>query len=41
MLASTASESLEKTKFESQNIPLSSFKVQRARTGTLVMGASS
>ena len=41
VLASTASESLEKTKSESQNIPLSSLNVQQTRTGRLVVVASS
>ena len=40
VLASTASENPEKTKSESQNVPLSSLNVQRTRTGRLVMGAS-
>ena len=41
VLASTASESLGKTKSESQNVPLSSLNEQQTRTGRLVMGASS
>ena len=41
MLASTASESPEKTKSESQNVPLSSLSVQQTRTGRPVLGASS
>ena len=40
MLASTASESLGKTRSESQ-IPLSSWNEQQPRTGRLVVGASS
>ena len=40
VLASTATERLEKTKSESQ-IPLSSLNEQQTRTGRLVMGASS
>ena len=41
VLASTASESPEKTKSESQNVPLSSSNDQQTRTGRPVMGASS
>ena len=41
VLASTASESLVKTKSESQNVPLSSLNVQQTRTGRPVLGASS
>ena len=41
VLASTASESPEKTKSESQKVPLSSLNQQQTRTGTLVMGGSS
>ena len=41
VLASTASESLVKTKSESQKVPLSSLYKQQTRTGRLVMGASS
>ena len=41
MLASTASESPEKTKSESQNVLLSSLNVQQTSTGRPVMGASS
>ena len=40
VLASTASESLGKTRYESQ-IPLSSWNEQQPRTGRPVMGASS
>ena len=40
VLASTASESLEKTRYESQ-LPLSSWNEQQPRTGRLVMGVSS
>ena len=41
VLASTASESPEKTKSESQNVLLRSVNLQQPRTGRLVMGASS
>ena len=41
VLASIASESPEKTKSESQNVPLCSLIEQQTRTGRLVMGASS
>ena len=41
VLASTASESPGKTKFESQKVPLSSLNEQQTRTGRPVMGASS
>ena len=41
VFASTASASPGKTKFESQNVPLSSFDVQQTRTGRPVLGASS
>ena len=41
VLASTASESPEKTKSESQNVPLSSWNEQQPRTGRPVMGACS
>ena len=41
VLASIASESLEKTKSESQNVPLSSLNVQQTSTGGSVLGASS
>ena len=41
VLVSTASESPEKTRHESQNVPLSSFNVQQTSTGRPVMGASS
>ena len=41
VLASTASESPEKTKSESQNVPLSALNVQQTRTGRPVLGASS
>ena len=41
VLASAASESPEKTKSESQKVPLSSLDEQQTRTGRLVMGASS
>ena len=41
VLASTASESLGKTKSESQNVPLSSYNVQQTSTRRLVLGASS
>ena len=41
VLASTASESQEKNKSESQNVPLSSSNEQQPRTGRLVMGAGS
>ena len=41
VLASTASESLGKTKSESQTVPLSSLNEQQTRTGRPVMGASS
>ena len=41
VLASTASESPEKTKSESQNVPLSSLNVQQTSTGRPVLGASS
>ena len=41
VLASTASERPEKTKFENQNVPLSSLNVQQTSTGRLVLGASS
>ena len=41
VLASTASESLGKTKSESQKVPLSSLNEQETRAGRLVMGASS
>ena len=41
VLASTASESPEKTKSESQKVPLSSRNEQQTRTGRLVRGASS
>ena len=41
VLASTASESPEKTNSESQKVPLSSLNEQQPRTGRLVKGASS
>ena len=41
VLASTASESLERTKSESQNVPLSSWNEQQPSMVRLVMGASS
>ena len=41
VLASTASESPENTKSESQNVPLSSLNVQQTSTERLVLGASS
>ena len=41
VLASTASESREKTKSESQNVPLSSLNVQQTSTVRPVLGASS
>ena len=41
MLATTASESQGKTRYESQKVPLSSLNEQQTRTGRLVMGASS
>ena len=41
MLASTVSESLVKTKSESQNVPLSSSNVQETSTMRPVLGASS
>ena len=41
VLASTASESLGKTKSESQNVPLRSLNVQQTSTGRPVLGASS
>ena len=41
VVASTASESLGKTNSESQNVPLSSLKVQQTSTGRPVLGASS
>ena len=41
VLASIASESPEKNKSESQELPLSSWNEQQPRTGRLVMGASS
>ena len=41
VLASTASENPEKTRFESQNVPLSSLNVQQTGTGRPVMLASS
>ena len=41
VLASTASESPEKTKSESQNVPLSSLNVQQTSTVRPVLGASS
>ena len=41
VLASTASESPEKTKCESQNVPLSSWNVQQTGTGRPVLCASS
>ena len=41
VLASTASDSHVKTKSESQNVPLSSFNVQRTSTVRPVLGASS
>ena len=41
VLASTASESLVKTKSESQNVPLSSLNVQQTSTERPVFGASS
>ena len=41
VLASTASQSPEKTKSESQNVPLSSWNEQQPRTGRPVMGDSS
>ena len=40
VLASTSLVSPEKTKSESQNVPLSSLKERQTRTGRLVMGAS-
>ena len=40
VLASTASESPVNTKFESQNVPLSSLNVQQTSTGRPVLGAS-
>ena len=41
VLASTAWENPEKTKSESQNVPLSSFNVQQTSAGRPVLGASS
>ena len=41
VLASTVSESPEKIKSESQNVPLSSLNVQQTSTERPVMGASS
>ena len=41
VLASTASESPEKTRSEIQKVPLSSLNEQQTRTRTTVMGASS
>ena len=41
MLASAASERPGKSRYESQNVPLSSLNEQRPRTGRPVMGASS
>ena len=41
VLASTASESPEKTKFESQNVPLISLNVQQTSTERPVLSASS
>ena len=41
VLASTASESPGKTRYESQSVPLSSWNEQQPSTGRLVMGASS
>ena len=41
VLASTASESSEKTESESQNVPSSSLNDQQTRTGRPVMGTSS
>ena len=41
VLASTASESLGKTRSESQNVPLSSLNVQQTGTGRPAWGASS
>ena len=41
VLASTASESPEKTKCESQNVPLSSLNVQQTSTVRPVLGARS
>ena len=41
VLASTATESPEKTKSESQNVPLSLLNVQQTSTGRPVLGASS
>ena len=41
VLASTASESLVKTRYESQKVPLSSLNVQQTCTGRPVLSASS
>ena len=41
VLASIASESPGKTRYESQNVPLSSWNVQQTSTGRPVLGASS
>ena len=41
VLASTASESPEKTRHASQNVPLSSLNVQQTGTGRPVLGANS
>ena len=41
VLASTASESPEKTKSGSQNVPLSTWNEQQTSTGRRVLGASS
>ena len=41
VLASTASESPEKTKSDSQNVPMSSLNVQQTGTGRPALGASS
>ena len=41
VLASTASESLVKTKYESQNVPLSSLNVQQTNMERPVLGSSS
>ena len=41
VLASTASESPEDTRYESQNVPLSSLNEQQTSTGRPVLGASS
>ena len=41
VLASIASESPERTKSESQNVPLSSLHVQQTSTGRPILGASS